>query len=274
MTRLINRQPSAGWRVALGLAPFVALLAIYLLASDARLAANPNDKLLPSLTAFAQAINDFAFEPNRRTGEIQLWADTAASLQRLGLGLGCSALLGLVFGIVNGALPLARAGLSPLVRAISLIPPMAILPVLFIVFGLDELSKVVLIVIGVAPLIIRDLQQRVQEIPSEQLIKAQTLGGNSWQIIVRVILPQVLPRLIDSVRLQLGCAWLFLISAEAIAATDGLGYRIFLVRRYMSMDIILPYVMWITLLAYATDWLLRRVSQWWFPWFDSNKADA
>jgi len=274
MTRLINRQPSSGWRVALGLGPFVILMAIYLLASDARLAANPNDKLLPALSTFSQAINDFAVEPNRRTGEIQLWADTASSLKRLGMGLGFSALLGLLFGIVNGALPIVRAGLSPLVRTISLVPPMAILPVLFIVFGLDELSKVMLIVIGVAPLIMRDMQQRVQEIPSEQLIKAQTLGGNSWQIILRVILPQIMPRLIDSVRLQLGSAWLFLISAEAIASTDGLGYRIFLVRRYMSMDIILPYVIWITLLAYSTDWLLRRLSQWFFPWFDNNKADA
>jgi NitT/TauT family transport system permease protein len=274
MKRLINLQPSSGWRLALGFFPFVLLLAAYLLASDARLAENPNDKLLPSLTTFADAIKGFAVEPNARTGEIILWGDTLASLKRLGLGLGVSALAGLVFGVVMGSIPLARSGLSPLVRAIALIPPMAILPVLFIVFGLDELSKVVLIVIGVAPLIMRDLQQRVQEIPSEQLIKAQTLGGNSWQIILRVILPQILPRLIDSVRLQLGCAWLFLISAEAIAATDGLGYRIFLVRRYMSMDIILPYVLWITVLAYFTDWLLRRISQKAFPWFDNNKADA
>lgn len=274
MKRLINLQPSSGWRLALGILPFVVLLALYLLASDARLAANPNDKLLPSLTAFADAIKAFAVEPNARTGEIILWGDTLASLKRLGMGLGVSALAGLVFGVLMGSIPLARSGFSPLVRAIALIPPMAILPMLFIVFGLDELSKVVLIVIGVAPLIMRDLQQRVQEIPSEQLIKAQTLGGNSWQIVLRVVLPQTLPRLIDSVRLQLGCAWLFLISAEAIAATDGLGYRIFLVRRYMSMDIILPYVLWITLLAYFTDWLLRRISQWAFPWFDNNKADA
>ena len=57
-------------------------------------------------------------------------------------------------------------------------------------------------------------------------------------------------------RLSLGPAWLFLIAAEAIASTDGLGYRIFLVRRYLSMDVILPYVAWITLLAWLTDELL------------------
>ncbi|HTF83593.1 MAG TPA: ABC transporter permease, partial [Cellvibrio sp.] len=73
-------------------------------------------------------------------------------------------------------------------------------------------------------------------------------------------------RLISSVRLSLCTAWLFLIAAEAIASTDGLGYRIFLVRRYMSMDVILPYVAWITLLAFLLDWLLDRISKRCFTW--------
>jgi NitT/TauT family transport system permease protein len=68
-------------------------------------------------------------------------------------------------------------------------------------------------------------------------------------------------------RLSLGAAWLFLIAAEAIASTDGLGYRIFLVRRYLAMDVILPYVAWITLLAWLIDELLRRLTQWSFPWY-------
>ena len=65
------------------------------------------------------------------------------------------------------------------------------------------------------------------------MIKAQTLGASTWQIVSRVVLPQILPRLIDVVRLEIGPAWLFLIAAEAIAADSGLGYRIFLVRRYL-----------------------------------------
>ena len=75
-------------------------------------------------------------------------------------------------------------------------------------------------------------------------------------------------------RLSLGAAWLFLIAAEAIAAQDGLGYRIFLVRRYLSMDIILPYVVWITLLAFLTDWLLRKTSLFFFPWFHSQSRGS
>jgi NitT/TauT family transport system permease protein len=83
---------------------------------------------------------------------------------------------------------------------------------------------------------------------------------------VRVILPQLWPRLIDALRLTLGSAWLFLIAAEAIASTEGLGYRIFLVRRYLAMDVILPYVLWITLLAFAMDFGLKVLRAKVFPW--------
>jgi len=181
--------------------------------------------------------------------------------------LALASLGGLVFGILTGVLPYARSALSPLIAAMSMIPPLAILPILFIIFGLGELSKVVLIVIGVAPFIMRDISMRVAELPTEQLIKVQTLGASTWQAVVRVVLPQMLPRLIDAVRLSLGPAWLFLIAAEAIAATDGLGYRIFLVRRYLAMDVILPYVVWITLLAFMMDYLLRLLSRKAFPWY-------
>jgi NitT/TauT family transport system permease protein len=274
MKRLINRRPSRGTAVFLGLLPFLLLIAVYMVASDARLTENPNDKLLPSFVTLGESVQRLAFEPSKRTGEIELWADTWASLRRLSQGVWTAALIGLSFGVILGALPLARAGLAPFVASLSLIPPLALLPILFIVFGLEELSKVVLIVFGIAPVIIRDLQQRVQELPREQIVKAQTLAGNTWQIILRVILPQVLPRLIDAVRLSLGAAWLFLIAAEAIAATEGLGYRIFLVRRYLAMDVILPYVAWITLLAYLTDFGLKQASRILWPWYHGKEAAA
>jgi NitT/TauT family transport system permease protein len=136
---------------------------------------------------------------------------------------------------------------------------------------LGELAKVLLIIIGVAPIIVRDLALRTAELPAEQIIKAQTLGASTWQLIIRVIMPQMWPRLIDALRLNLGSAWLFLIASEAIASTDGLGYRIFLVRRYMAMDVILPYVAWITLLAFGMDALLRLVRAKAFPWADAGQ---
>ena len=271
MKRWINKRPGRLQKVALGAVPFVLLIALYQWGSDVRKADNPADKLLPSLSEMGAAVDRLALTASKRTGERVFWQDTASSLQRLSMGIGIAALIGLLVGLLTGAIPLLGASLNPLITVISLVPPLALLPILFIVFGLGEVSKVVLIAIGVTPFLARDIYQRTLEIPAEQLVKAQTLGGNSSQIIQRVLLPQVLPRLLDAVRLSLGAAWLFLIAAEAIAASDGLGYRIFLVRRYLSMDVILPYVAWITLLAFLLDWVLLWLSRRMFPWYHHAK---
>lgn len=268
--RLINRHPGRFPALALGLIPFVILILIYGMASQERLADNPNDKLLPGLEQMTAAVERMAFQEDKRSGNYLMLEDTLASLERLGMGIGIAALMALVVGILNGTLPLFRANMAPLVSAASMIPPLAILPILFIVFGLGELSKVMLIVIGTAPVMMRDVAQRVRELPQEQFIKIQTLGANSWQVINRMVLPQILPRLIDTIRLNLGPAWLFLIAAEAIASTEGLGYRIFLVRRYLAMDVILPYVIWITVLAIIIDQCLRLANRRLFPWYNAG----
>lgn len=272
MKKFINRHPNQFGRWALGILPFVLVLIVYVIASNARLAENPDDPLLPSLMQMGEAVERMAFEPDKRKGEYLMLKDTLASLQRIGIGVGVSAFIGLIFGIANGAIPYIRATLSPLIVGVSLVPPMAILPILFIMFGLEELAKVMLIIVGITPFIIRDLQQRTLEIPEEQIIKMQTLGANTWQIVTRLALPQIMPRLLATTRLALGTAWIFLIAAEAIAATEGLGYRIFLVRRYLSMDVILPYVAWITLLALLIDFALASFSRWRYPWFHAANS--
>ncbi|MFT6911835.1 MAG: NitT/TauT family transport system permease protein [Paracoccaceae bacterium] len=264
--RLINRKPGRLLGVALMMVPFLAVLLAYSVGSEMRLAINPQDKLLPAISQVVETAERLLTVPDKRSGKILFWTDTAASLQRLGIGVTISALIGLVFGLAIGLLPYVRAGLAGFVSVASMVPPLAILPILFIMFGLGEVSKVALVTIGITPFVIRDLAQRVVELPTELIVKAQTLGASSWVIATRVALPQIMPRLIQSVRLSLGPAWLFLIASEAIAAQGGLGYRIFLVRRYLAMDVILTYVIWITLLAFLFDLLLRRLSNRLYPW--------
>jgi NitT/TauT family transport system permease protein len=262
----MNIAPGRGMRAGLALLPFLLIAIVYVVGSAERRAANPSDKILPPISEMAASVKRLAFEPDRRTGQYVLWADTAASLRRLVTGLAVATLIGLGVGLALGVLPMVDATLRPVVSAICMIPPMAILPILFIVFGLGDLSKVVLIVFGVAPFLVRDVAFAVDRLPHEQLVKAQTLGASTWLVAIRVVLPQIMPRLIEALRLSLGPAFLFLISAEAIAADTGLGYRIFLVRRYLSMDVILPYVAWITFLAYLMDFGLSRLSRSVFPW--------
>jgi NitT/TauT family transport system permease protein len=271
MRRLVNQQPGRAGALMLGALPFILMAAAYLLYSDARLAQNPGDKLLPAPATIAATIHRYAFEEDERTGDYLWWVDTGASVKRLLTALAISAFIGITLGVAIGVLPYLRVTAAPVLAVLSLIPPLAVLPILFIVVGLGELAKITLIVIGTAPIIARDLAMRVAELPGEQIIKAQTLGASTWQLVLRVVLPQMWPRLVDALRLTLGSAWLFLIAAEAIASTEGLGYRIFLVRRYLAMDVILPYVAWITLLAYAMDWLLRLLRAKAFAWAQAAK---
>jgi NitT/TauT family transport system permease protein len=262
-----SHQRLTPWqRVGLGALPFVLLLVAYAIGSHLRRLDNPSDKLLPSLPDMAETFWRMATVPDQRSGDLLLWSDTAESLARLGGGILIAAVISVSLGVLIGFLPRIRASLAPFVAVISLIPPITILPILFIIFGLGETAKVMLIVLGTAPVMTRSLAQAVMDIPREEIIKAETLGASPLQLVVRVILPQVWPRLITAIRLGLVPAWIFLISAEAIASTGGLGYRIFLVRRYLAMDIIIPYVAWITLLAYLIDRLLLLFSRFAFRW--------
>ena len=266
MRRLLNAAPRGGSRVLIGLVPILVLVLVYLMAASARHAENPRDKIMPIPSAMAEGIKTMAFTADPRTGDIPLVADTKASLVRLGTAIALASATTLILGLAIGLLPYVRAGLGPVVAVISVIPPIAVLPILFIVFGLGETAKIVLIFVGVTPIMVRDLANHVAAIPEEQIVKAQTLGASTWLTLIRVALPQAVPRLIESVRLSLCPAWVYLISAEAIASDVGLGYRIFLVRRYLAMDIILPYVVWISLLAVLMDLALASGSRRAFPW--------
>ena len=263
----IHARPGNGLRWVLAVVPFLLLALVYGIASDLRHRDNPSDKLLPTPAQMVAAVDRMAFTEDARTGSYLMLRDTLASLRRLGIGLLAAAVVGLWLGLNMGLFPGFQALGGGFVTFVSMIPPLAVLPILFITLGVDELAKVALIFIGIAPVITRDILGTVRRLPREQVTKALTLGASELALAYRVVLPQVWPRLIEAVRLSLGAAWLFLIAAEAIAANEGLGYRIFLVRRYLAMDVILPYVLWITALGFGIDALLRLALRRFFPWY-------
>ncbi|GAA6144625.1 ABC transporter permease [Thalassolituus maritimus] len=266
----IHARPGRTLRIILTLLPFFIVIAAYLIASDIRLTENPSDKLLPSFDSMIEAVERVAFTADRRTGEYILWQDTLSSLSRLALGLGLATVCALFLGLNMGAFPGFAAASVPFMTTLAMVPPLAVLPILFISLGIGELGKVALIFLGTFPLMARDVYMAVKRIPTEQITKALTLGASELAVTYKIILPQIMPRLLSSLRLSLGAAWLFLIAAEAIAASEGLGYRIFLVRRYLSMDVIIPYVLWITFLGFAMDYCLRMIIKHRYKWYRSE----
>jgi NitT/TauT family transport system permease protein len=124
-----------------------------------------------------------------------------------------------------------------------------------------------LIVIGVTPTIILDTFNLSKGVPREQIVKGFTLGANDLAITYRVVLKQIWPRVLNSIRLNLKAVMLFLFAGEMIASSDGLAYRIALLRRHMGMDIIVPYVLWVALLLFLVDWSMRMLNRKLHPWF-------
>lgn len=269
--RGIHAEPSSRLRLILGLLPLVVLICAYLTVSYIRLQANPREKLTPSVSQIASAVKTMAFTKDERTDSYLMLSDTVSSVKRLAVGLGSAAIVGLLAGINMGMLPGMGATFLPVVTFLSIVPPLAILPILFILFGVGELGKVMLIFLGSVFIITRDMYYTTRAIPREQIVKSLTLGASQIEVVYRIVLPQIMPRLLVAVRLSLGAAWLFLIASEAIASTDGLGYRIFLVRRYLAMDVIIPYVLWVTLLGFLMDTGLRFLVSWGYPWHEAGR---
>ena len=174
------------WHILLAALPFILLLAVYFTAAEIRHSSNPQDKLLPTFGKLVAAADKVALQPDKRSHQRLLWSDTAASLKRLGLGVGISALAGFLLGLNMGLLPGLRGLSLTFVTFIANIPPLAILPILFITFGVDELGKVMLIILGTFPLITRDIYLETRKIPRASVVKDLPLGASQFLSLIHI----------------------------------------------------------------------------------------
>jgi NitT/TauT family transport system permease protein len=264
----INAKPGRLLGVLLSAAPFLLCAALYLFTAHQRHQENPQDKLVPTLSEMGEGFYRTAFEEDRKE-ELRLWVDTLASGRRFVVSVALS-FLAVLLGLHMGLLPYCEKLLLHFVLFFDKVPALALLPILLIVFGLGEVSKLALIVIGVFPTIILDTYLRTKAVPKEQVTKGLTLGGSDFEVTYHIVLPQILPGVLDTIRLNFKAIVLFLIAGESLAATAGLGYRIFVVRRYIAMDIIIPYVLWISLLVFLADYAVRRFTAWRYPWYQKG----
>jgi NitT/TauT family transport system permease protein len=255
---------------------FAAGIAVYFYAAQQRHRENPDDRVMPTIAQMTRAFQDAAAKPVEGDDAPQsLWSrvrgsmlatDTLATARRFLISV---ALLfpAVLLGLHMAMFPYFGAFFLRFFQFFDKIVALSLLPILFIAFGIDELSKIMLIVIGVAPTIILDTVNLTRSVPREQIVKGFTLGAGDFAITYRIVLKQIWPRVLNSVRLNLKAVMLFLFAGEMIASTDGLAYRIALLRRHMGMDTILPYVLWVALLLFAVDLAMSTLNRKLHPWF-------
>jgi NitT/TauT family transport system permease protein len=275
----IQVRPSRLWTQSLSWILFAVGIALYAQFSIARHKENPEDRVVPSAQQLIQGIKSAALEAPEEDDSVDvnaplierfshsmLWKDTLSSGKRFLIAL---ALLipAILIGLHMAVFPYFGSLCLRFVIFFDKIVALSLLPILFIVFGIEEWAKIALMVIGVAPTLILDTFNIAKGVPHEQIVKAFTLKSSNLDVTYRIVLKQVLPQIINSVRLNLKPLALFLFAGEMIAATDGLAYRIALMRRHMGMDIILPYVLWVALLLFVADALLRFTNRRLHPWY-------
>jgi NitT/TauT family transport system permease protein len=260
---------------------FLAGIALYFNAAHNRHLENPEDKVAPNLAQLAQGFTDAILKPDgdaevnsddaraslpRRFLNSMLWTDTIASAKRFAWAM-LLLVPAVVLGLHMGLFPVIGSFFLRFILFFDKIIALSVLPILFIAFGIDELSKIMLIVIGVTPTIILDTFNLTKGVPTEQVVKGFTLGAGDFGVAYRIVLKQILPRVINSIRLNLKPVMLFLFAGEMIASQNGLAFRIALLRRNMGMNVIIPYVIWVALLLFLIDLTMRLVNRKLHPWF-------
>ncbi|MFH0924760.1 MAG: ABC transporter permease subunit [bacterium] len=264
----ITQQPGKTTSLILSGILFLICIIAYATTSYLRHKENPQDKVVPTFSEMGQGFYRATFKKDR-DGEYRLLVDTKASGIRFLISVGIL-FLGVILGLYMGVFPYIEHFFLKFLLFFDKMPALALLPILFIIFGLGEVSKIALIVVGVFPTIALDTYFRGKIVPREQIIKGLTLGASDFEIAYRIVLPQIFPKVLDTIRLNLKSVILFLIAGESLAATVGLGYRIFVVRRYIAMDIIIPYVIWMSLLLLFSDGLIQLWIKKNYPWIDKE----
>ncbi len=195
-----------------------------------------------------------------------LWKDTEATGRRFLISLALLFPM-VILGLHMGMFPYVGSFFLRFVLFFDKIVALSLLPILFIAFGIEETAKIMLILIGVGPTIVLDTFNLTRSVPREQIVKAFTLGASDFSVTYRIVLKQIWPRVLNSIRLNLKAVMIFLFSGEMIASTDGLAYRIALLRRHLAMDTIIPYVLWVALLLFLVDLSMRTLNRTLHPWF-------
>jgi taurine transport system permease protein len=169
-------------------------------------------------------------------------------------------------GIAMGVSRVMRGIFDPPIEFYRPLPPLAYLPLIVIWFGIDELSKVLLIYLAcVAPLAM-SARAGVRSVSQEQIHAAYSMGATKQQVIWHVIVPAAMPEILTAMRIAIGFGWTTLVAAEMVAANKGLGQMVLNASNFLRTDIVIMGIIVIGVVAYLFDLLMRYVERLVVPW--------
>ena len=251
--RSSTRRRAAGFRIggevsravylATSVAVFAALFATWWVATATGII---KPIFLPSPGAVWRKMAELAFNGT-------LWQDARVSIYRMLAGFAIASAMAIPIGVMIGCFRLWEAAVEPLVDFVRYMPVVAFVPLTILWAGTSDSQKFLIIWIGTFFQQVLMVMDNVKRVPRDFVGLGRTLGLSETRILLRIVLPSSLPGIWDTLRISVGWAWTWLVLAELIAATSGLGYRITVSQRYFQTETIIGYILFLGLLGLATD---------------------
>lgn len=191
---------------------------------------------------------------------------TWASLQRVLIGFLFGALVGIPLGYAMGLTNWARGWFDPIVEFMRPVPPLALIPLMIIWFGIGEESKIILLFLAALWIMAIAARAGVSGVAISKVHAAYSLGASKSQILRKVIIPNSLPEIFTGARVAMGVCWGTVVAAELVAAQKGLGMMIMVASKFQLTDIVIVGIILIGIIGFLIDLGIRWLEMWLVPW--------
>ena len=260
-----ERRPAAPRRsYRLAIAGFVLPVVLAILWEGLVAAGIANGRLMPPPSVVGRTLWGLA-----ASGELLTHA--GATLWRVAAGFGLGALAGTVLGAVTGALPVARSLLDPTLQALRAIPSIAWVPLFILWLGIFEASKVALIAVGVFFPVYLGVAAAIQGNDRKIIEVGRVFRLSRLAMVRRVLLPAILPAWITALRSGLGLGFMFVVAAEIMGASEGLGYLLVDGQQLGRPDTIIAAIISFAVLGKLADGLLVAITRPFLAWQDTAR---
>ncbi|WP_282602613.1 ABC transporter permease [Paracoccus sp. PARArs4] len=188
------------------------------------------------------------------------------SLWRVIAGFVIGSLVGIPLGYAMGLSGWARGWFDPIVEFMRPVPPLALIPLVIIWFGIGENGKIVLLFLAALWVMIISARAGVSGVNITKVHAAYSLGASKWQVLRHVIVPNSLPEIFTGARVAMGVCWGTVVAAELVAAEKGAGKMIVAASKFQATDIVIMGIVLIGLIGFGIDILMRKAESWLVPW--------
>ena len=213
-----------------------------------------------------------AFATLAASGE--MWQNVEVSTGRALSGFALGGGLALALGLLTGSVRWAETLFDSTLQMLRNVPPLALIPLVILWFGIDEAAKLFLVSLGVFFPVYLNTFHGIRNVDKGLIEMARSYGLRGWPLYRDVILPGALPQILVGVRFSLGLMWVVLIVAETISAQAGIGYMTMNAREFLQTDVVLVGILLYALLGKAADLVSKGLERWWLRWHPGYQPAA